>query len=287
MGWKKVITTTWTDCPKCKSLQHFWRSDSFTCLAAEWTREASGTRVRLPSAVLSGFASACLHLPPFLGSLWPTALQRPICPASLYSCWMTLPISSYLMKEAFQDKDQASANVVLFWKTIQVEMRVSLAALPQDPPTVLWMWPSFIIGLLTLQLEWICWGKAQQLFLPPHSTAEGTACVWAPVEKPTHTQMMATSSSALQSPSQCLHQQSLWIRNMFGKDPKCVMTSKKKKKKAGCASLSKQLYSTLISSTQHFELNLATELYLHWETSRVFIMLDDAILLTYVLVYKQ
>lgn len=55
--------------------------------------------------------------------------------ASPYNCQMTLPISSYLMKEAFQEKDQASANFVLlllFWKTIQVQLRACLAALPQD-----------------------------------------------------------------------------------------------------------------------------------------------------------
>lgn len=45
------------------------------------------------------------------------------------------------------------------------------------------------------------------------------------------------------------------------------MASKKKKKKMQVVlhypNSEVQLYSTLISSTQHFELNLATELYLH------------------------
>lgn len=43
------------------------------------------------------------------------------------------------MKEAFQEKDEVSANLVLllFWKAIQVQMRACLAALPQDSITEL------------------------------------------------------------------------------------------------------------------------------------------------------
>lgn len=65
------------------------------------------------------------------------------------------------------------------------------------------------------------------------------------------------------------------------------MTSWKKKKKLHYPNSEIQLYSALISSIQYFELNLAAEPYLHWETNPIFTMLDDAILLTYVLVYKQ
>lgn len=44
------------------------------------------------------------------------------------------------------------------------------------------------------------------------------------------------------------------------------------------------LYSALISSIQCFELNLAEELYLHLGTNPI---CADAILLTYVFVFKQ
>jgi len=58
-----------------------------------------------------------------------------------------------------------------------------LAAIAQDSTAVLYTWPSFITGLLSLWLEWIHWGKVRQPFLPLHRTAEGTASVLGHVEK--------------------------------------------------------------------------------------------------------
>lgn len=77
---------------------------------------------------LQGRASALPCLRPLLESggfafILAHCLARDLsATARLYRCWMTLPISSYLMTEAFQEKDQVSASFahfLLFWETGQ------------------------------------------------------------------------------------------------------------------------------------------------------------------------
>lgn len=81
-----------------------------------------------------------------------------------------------------------------------------------------------------------------------------------------------------------MNQKHVWEKSQVCDD---FLKKKKKKKKLRYPNSEIQLYSALISSIQYFELNLAAEPYLLWETNPIFTMLDDAILLTYVLVYKQ
>lgn len=111
------------------------RLDDFTCLAAKWTKRASSTLVWLSSTVLQGSISACLHLHPLLASarfkfglVYSSSRDLSATPR-LYSCWMTFPISSYLMKEAFQQMDQMSVHFALLhlsWKTLKVQMRKAI-----------------------------------------------------------------------------------------------------------------------------------------------------------------
>lgn len=154
------------------------------------------------------------------------------------------------------------------------------------------MWPSFITGLLTLQLEWIFWGKAQQPFLPASSTAEGTACVWesrSSVALPTHIQMMAASSPALQ-PS-AFTNRAHESETSLGKIPSVQWLLKEKKKKGvDCASLSKQWSIALFCSPfKHsiFWAKFSFRTLFALRNIPIFTMLDDAILLTYLLVCKQ